>query len=315
MKQIAAAVVAILVVALYSTQSVAEEYDYEFGVSYGNSSTDVEWPEAWVGGSPFGSVASSGDSDSLELSGTWYYSSLSEIGGPKSRAAFLGRASSLSVNYSYSDESRSFSTSGLSGPSLPPSLSPTPPWTFSADDQSDELEVSLRHVWQSSGWYGLAGAKDFSGLTEFDGNAYFVGVGKYLGQSTALDVKVLSSDILDFGSTGYALSLSHVGSIGSEWQYAADLGYSYSDSDVIGNDGSYSARLSLFPTTSLEFGVQAVHRNYEYSPDFDSYEAFVGWFVRDNIEVRARYGEDDFDPAFLTDFESNQFSIGFNMRF
>jgi hypothetical protein len=149
----------------------------------------------------------------------------------------------------------------------------------------------------------------------FDGTAYFVGVGKYIGERTALDFKVISSDLEGFDSTGYALSLSHVGSIGSQWQYAADLGYSISDADANGNDGSYSARLSLFPTAKFAFGVQAVHQEYEFSADLDSYEGFVGWFVRDNIEVRARYRDDDIDSNSVTDVDSNQFGIGVNVRF
>ena len=301
--------VASLIGSIFPIHAVAEEYDYDISVSYGNSNTDIDTPLAFLGGdppSPFGTRTTSTESDSLEVSGTWYYSGLVDNEGPKSRAAFLGRASSASLAFSYTDKSTFFSSTGLTSPPWPPGLPTSPPSSGTFDDTSRDLEADLRHVWQSSGWYGLAGVAR---------SEHYAGVGKYIGDATALDFKVTMSDAGPFDSTDYALSLSHIGALGSEWQYAADLEFSMSDSDVNDDGKSYLAGLSLFPTSNLEFGVQLIHQESEFSPDWDSYKGFAGWFVRDDIEVRAWYQDNDFDGSPFTDLDSNQFGIGVNMRF
>ena len=173
MKLYTAAFVVILIAATYPTHATAEEYDYDIGVSYRNSNSDLETPLAFIGGDSFGTSTISNDSDALELSGTWYYSGLSDSVGPKS---------SLSLAFSYMDESRFISSTGLTSPPLPPGLPTRPPSSGSlGNDTSGKLKADLRHVWQSSGWYGLAGV---------DRNAHYVGVGKYLGDTTALDFRV-----------------------------------------------------------------------------------------------------------------------------
>lgn len=300
------AFVVFLVGATYSTHATAEEYDYDIGVSYGNSNSDLETPLIVVGGdSSFGTAATSTDSDALELYGAWYYSGLSDTLGPKSRAAFLSRASSLSLAFSYIDESTFISSTGLSPP-LPPGLPTSPPSSGSFNDTSRELKADLRHVWQSSGWYGLAGV---------DRNAHYVGVGKYLGDTTALDFRVTEGDSGGLDATGYALSLSHIGSLGSTWQFGADLAYSISDADTLNDSQSYLAGLSLFPTNNLEFGVRLRHREYDFSPDSDSYEGFAGWFIRENIELRAWYEDNDIGDIPFTELDRNQFGVGVNVRF
>jgi len=307
--------------------AVAGEYDFEGGLSYGNSSTDTVSPLFSFGGpNPVptaGTSTSSTDSDRVELSGAWYYSGLSDKNGPKSRAAFLDRASSVQFSYSYDDLSGSFSSSGLQAP-LPPGILPIPPSTATTDGTTRSLKAGLRHVWKASGWYGLAGAtrvdsdldtvfNGISGSYDTDATVYSFGVGKYLGEATALNLSVVSSDLGGYDTTAYALSFNHIGSIGSDWQYGADLTVAVSDTDE--DDGNYSLGLSLFPTTEIEFGIQVLHHESAYDPDRDTYEGFVSWFVRDHVELIASYRNADWEPNSLTDTDSDQFTIGVNVRF
>ena len=323
-EQIAANSLLTLAAVFLATNAVAGNYNYEVGLSFGSSDTDTATSLAAAGpDTPLGSLTSSSDSDRLELSGTWYYSGLSDKNGPKSRAAFLDRASSLNLAYSYEDLSGSSVSSGLEPP-LPPGIPTIPAATGSTDGTSHTLVAGLRHVWEPSGWYGLAGVTrndseidsvfgDFSSSFDTDATAYTLGIGKYLGQATALDLSVISSDLDGNDATTWALSFNHVGSVGSSWHYAADLGVAVSDADE--DDGTYLLGLSLFPTTELEFGFQFSHREGAFESDIDSYEGFASWFVRDHVELHARYRTDDFDTNLFTDFDSDQFAIGVNVRF
>ncbi len=316
-----------LAVTFLATNVVAGEYDYEAGLSYGNSGTDVSSSLAFVGGNPgsqFGSATTSSDSDRVELSGTWYYSGLSDESGPKSRAAFLIQASGVRLAYSYDDLSGSYASSGLQPP-LPPGLLPIPPSTGSIDGTTHALEVGLRHVWEASGWYGLAGATriDFEFDAVFDGigssndtdeTVYTLGIGKYLGQATALDLSIISSEIDGYDITAYGFSFNHVGLVGGNWHYAADLGVAVSDED--GDDGTYSLGLSLFPTTEVEFGIQIVHYESAFNLDSDSYGGFARWFVRDRIELHTSYQRNDnWESDLVSDIDSDQFTVGVNVRF
>ena len=325
-EQIARRSLVTLAVTFLATNVVAGEYDYEAGLSYGNSSTNSSSPLLVSGGNPgsqFGSVTNSSDSDRVELSGTWYYSGLSDKSGPKSRAAFLDRASGIRLAYSYDDLSGSYVNAGLQPP-LPPGILPIPPSTGSTDGSTHALEVGLRHVWEASGWYGLAGATRIdsafdtvfdgtSGSYDMDATAYTLGIGKYFGQATALDLSIISSDLDGYDTKTYALSFNHVGSLGGNWHYAADLGVAVSDVDY--DDGSYSLGFSLFPNRELEFGIEAVHQDWPFDGDRNTYEGFASWFVRDHVELNASYRNADWKPNSVTDIDGDQFAVGVIVRF
>ena len=229
----------------------------------------------------------------------------------------------MRITYAYDDLSGSFASSGLQDP-LPPGIFPRPPTSGSTDGTTHSLKVDLRHVWKASGWYGLAGATrsdseidtEFNGIGgsfDTDATAFTVGIGKYLGPATALDLSVVSSDIDDFDTTVYALSFSHIGSLGDKWQYAADLGAARSDED--GVDGSYLLGLSLFPNTELELGIEIVQQDTPFEEDRDTYEGFVRWFARDHVELYASYLNADWEPNSISDTDTDQFVIGVNVRF
>jgi len=131
----------------------------------------------------------------------------------------------------------------------------------STDGRTNALEAKLRHVWRDSGWYLLAGVArveseedgetgDIAFFIDYEETAYTLGAGKYFGQATAIDLSVAEQD---YGPTSVALSFSHIGSIGKDWQYGANIGLAKSDDS--GDEGSFSLRGSLYPSPNFEFGI------------------------------------------------------------
>lgn len=288
----------------------AEDYDYEIGVTYARGQTDSTIVSTLRGGS-----TSSSDSDNIDLTGAWYYSGLSDSSNPKSRAVFLSRASSVVVGYSYSDESGSFESEG-GGIFAPVSAN--------FDSKTSSLSVDLRHVWKDSGWYALAGisraelqsdsvSNGMASSSELDATRYSLGVGRYLGKATTLDFGVATLDVGSSNPTVIALSLSHVGPIGEDWQYGADL--TYAKSDTSGDGDLYALRGALYPTSDFEFGLGFSRRESGGGFETDTMEVFAGWFIRDHIEVSVRYRQDDPDTIPEEEFDSDLFGIGIKVRF
>ena len=308
---------ALLIGCGFVANAVADDYDYDVGLTYGWGQFDSTLVST-LNGVPtpsLGISTGSSDSDNIDLFGSWYYSGLSDSVGPKSRAAFLSRASSVVVAYSHNDESGSFEFTG--GGIIPPVTART-------DTTSSALSVDLRHVWRDSGWYALAGISSaeleantiFNGMgasSDLDTTAYLLGVGKYLCEATTLGLSVATLDIGNSNPTVIALTLSHVGSIGESWQYGADV--VYAKSDTSGDGDSYALRGALYPAAEFEFGLEFSRRDAGGGFDTGTTEAFVGWFVRDHIELTAQYRQDDPDTAPGEDVDSNVFGVGVRVRF
>lgn len=308
---------------LMAEGAVAENYDFETGLILGKSSTDVVSAIGTIGGTPVpeaGVGTSAADSDTIELFGTWYYSGATDEKGPKSQAAFLSRASNLSIAYSYDDESNSFSSTGTIAP-----LPVTPPISASFSAETSTLTLGARHVWQDSGWYVLG---SFASLdAEFEstdpgGNifsddasatAYSAGFGKYLGDATAVDLRVVVSDQDGSNSAAVALAVKHIGSVGESWQYGADVGVIVSD--TAGDDQTYLLRLSLFPVDEFEFGAGFQRREVDFGTDGNTYEAFASWFPTDRVELRARYAMNDFDSFVTEEYDNDEIGLGLSIRF
>jgi hypothetical protein len=301
----------------FAASAVADDYDYEVGLTYGWGQTDFT-SNPIVNGIPtpsLGVTTGSSESDNIDLSGTWYYSGLSDDDGPKSRAAFLSRASSISLVYSRNDESGSFTFTGGSV---------FPPASGTNDSTTNALSAGLRHVWRDSGWYALAGVarSEFDGNSEvngvfgsgsYDTTAYTLGVGKYLGDATAVDLSVFESDTGGFDQTNFALTFSHIGAISTGWQYGADIAIAKSDES--GDDGFYSLRGSLYPSPKFEFGIGFSRQQFDYGIDQNTIEGFASLFVRDNVEISANYHQDSNGDFSGQDIDDNQFNIGVNVRF
>ncbi len=307
---------AVLLTCCIAGTSIAADFNYEVTLDYGRASSD-SINISTVNGVPDPSIGTtfiSSDSDDFGLTGTWYYSGLSDANGPKSRAAFLSRASGVSIGYSRDESSSSFDFGG----------GIFPPVAGTAKSSTNAISLRLRHVWRDNGWYVLAGlmsleSKISSVLNgnavsgDADASAYSVGVGKYLGKQTAVELSVSEADAEGFDSTNFALSLNHVGSVGSTWQYGID--FSIAKSDQSTDEGSYTLRGSLFPTPDFEFGLAFSQQRFDFGVDRDSVEGFAGWFVSDNVALFGKYAEDLSDNLPGADSDNSVVGVGVTVRF
>lgn len=317
MKHIFVVTVAVLAASMTPMAIAAEEYDFEFGFAFDNASSDFFSPAIGSGGVPMPSLGlsvGSGDADTVSLLGTWYFQGLAEIDGPKSRAAFLNRASSISFGYAYGDDTEESSSTGTL---FAPRIS-------SGKTTSDAFSIDLRYVVPDSGWYGLAGISrldsDFSGQSngdeyarDFDATDYRVGLGKYIGERTAVDLSVTRSETGGRYVTSTSLSLTHIGSLGANWLYGADIELTKSGQRY--EDGTYALGLSLYPSRNFKFGVGTTQRSLDYRPNPISYEGFASWFVRDNIELTGRYAHEDVGSFPGSDLDAYSAGVGINVRF
>ena len=189
----AASVSAVVVILTVSLCASADEFDYELRFDYDAqrfSSEDLFSVPVLGGGERSILFSSDQDVDEFRLSGSWFFDGVSDSSGPRSRAAFLSRASSLSVGYSQQLEEFA-GTQVSNDPSIPP--------TVARDNTDSEfLSLDLRYVEPASGWYGLASLalseRDFGlaggGNVTREFGALVLGAGKYIGEQTAIDLTV-----------------------------------------------------------------------------------------------------------------------------
>ncbi|MEO1036297.1 MAG: hypothetical protein AAFX44_12140 [Pseudomonadota bacterium] len=303
--------------ALASAPLTADEFDFELGAGFGAS----DFSDTSSNGFSF-----SDHTDTFSLVGRWYYDGLDDNGHPRSRAPFLDRTSSLSLTYVRTDQE---SVSGLPAPMFGPVST-----TLISETEIEAIELGLRHVWPASGWFGLASYvrsdTDGTGQLIVDGeppvigsgsenaSTYSLGVGKYLWTNTSVQFVVTEFDVgsidafsVDDGRA-YDLSVSHVGSINDSWSFAVDASVSQFDFDFGGDADGYALAVSLLPGNALEFGVGYSNLELDDFNEDQIYDVFASWFVRENIEIRARYQDLDSQNSF---FDTDGFDVGVNVRF
>lgn len=308
----------------------AEEYDFDFGLAFDGTSFDGNQLITTFEGDVFSS--SEFDTDEFRAFGRWYFSGLSDDIGPRARAAFVDRASSLSLSYSRLDQRNTLFRRN-DDPSLPIS-----PLDAVVESDGDSFAAEIRYVDRDSGWFGEADllAANFSadgpngGIdSELDTDGWSIGVGKYLLETTALSVEYgeLDSDG-GLDKSAVAATLTHLGSIGERWQYAIDVEYSRLSPNIGASQDSWGSTIALYPTPNVEFGlsvedVSTGGRQF-IDPDRTMIEGFASWFLRENVQVSARYRIDDvgFTPDVLiggapteTTADRESFGISATVRF
>lgn len=292
----------------------ADSYDYEIGIAYdadrASSESSFESPFLDL------SVSSETDNDRFGVTGTWYFDSVAASTGPRSRAAFIDRASGVSLSYSRGDGDSVFTVS--SDPTVPPSVT-------RGSQTANSFSANLRWVWQESGWYGLGGLSradlEFDGSNDISADGFSLGFGKYLGAQTTLDLSILRQDSDAQGaviggnstSTEAALGFSHIGNVGGTWQYGTDIVLATTPRGP--SDGSYSARLSLYPSRPLAFGIDVDGALQDADDASTSYGLFASWFAGERLELDARYGWISLDEGDDTDIDQYSFGLGMSFRF
>lgn len=329
-----AALLPVLALAAYAS---AEDFNFELALDFERQSLSTAIPlfGGFPPGSPISTVFEDRDIDTTGLSGTWYFTGANADTGPRSRAAFLSRASSLSFTWQRTDVSSSFEISPP--PTLPPAGIAVPAagtiigfapsaLPLVTAIEGDEYAFGGRYVWADSGWFIFGGASFFEGDTgdnvgfSADTETFVLGTGLYLGDSTAIEVAVIQTQIdrrigvfNSDDATDFALSFTHIGDVGASWQYGVDAALFTRDRSSA--DTSVSLRGSLYPNRSLAFGLDI---ETEVDAGFDTgtrYGVFGSWFITPNIEFEASYGTVDVDtpPGISSDLDV--FSLGLLARF
>lgn len=284
---------------IVTTNALADDYSYEVGLSFDNTERNGSQSNTLPGGTS--STTSKFDTDFLSAFGSWYFSGLSDDKGPRARATFVDRASSVNFEYTRSSQetSMSFTTDDPSFPFPPPD-------ELSFDSDGDTFAINVRYVDRDSGWYGTAGLIQiddgsrtlFSVQQSAEAAEWRIGVGKYILETTTLgiEVAILDSNAGRDGSV-VAVAMTHLGNFGGSWQYAVDLGYSHTDFDFDLNLDTWAAHFSLYPTRDFEIGIalEDVSENGNSRGLFDTtgVEGFASWYVTPNVSLSARYREDD----------------------
>ncbi len=306
---------------LAATSAVADDFDFEIGITYDRTQLDAEQTITTAGGTIFNS--NDIDTDAYSLFGSWYFAGLSDDKGPRAQAAFVDRASVVNIGYARTDVSSSASVESTDP------LIPSFDARFKTDGDAYVLDV--RYVWRDSGWFADAGVANanvsIGGIVSdsVDSTSWRIGVGKYLFETTTIAADVSQSDDDGGDATNYSATFSHLGDMGADWQYAVDLGYARTDNDFNLDFDSWSVALSLYPNRDLEFGVRIAETDADFAAlDSTSYEGFLSWFVTPNVVLAASYRVDDVDflgnvqiPSAETSSDADQdgVSLGITVRF
>ncbi len=304
----------LLLTGIFGAGSVsADDFDYEIGLGFSRSDADA-LSFAISGGIPdptFGSSSSSSTDDSIDLNGTWFYSGLSDEEGPRSRAEFLNRASSVSFTYSSLD-SETDQVTDFGGF----------PITGSGDASGDTVAVGLRHVWKDSGWYVIAAvaqtefdfsfsdSNGFSAEGSSEADLYLAGVGKYIGPSTAIELVIGEADSGGSSDTNAALSFSHIGAFGEDWQYGADVAIAYADDE----NRAYTGAFSLYPNRDLAFGISVTVDDLRNGFESTAISGFASLYLNETSAITAELVTGDSEGLGF-DGDTDGFGIGFSMRF
>ncbi|MEM7502883.1 MAG: hypothetical protein AAF417_12600 [Pseudomonadota bacterium] len=283
--------------------ALGDEYTFDLGLAFDGTSFDGSQSITTLGGNVFSSNAF--DTDEVRAFGRWYFSGLSDAIGPRARAAFVDRASSLSLSYSHLDQRNTLFRRN-DDPSLPIS-----PLDTVVESDGDSFAAEIRYVDRDSGWFGdvdllatnfLADGPNGTINGELDTRGWSIGFGKYLLEATALGLEYGELDSEGGGDTSaVAATLTHLGTIGERWQYAIDLEFSRLNPDVGADQNVWGSAIALYPTPNVEFGigVEDVSTGGRQFIDLDrtTIEGFASWFLRENVQISAHYRVDDVDFA------------------
>ncbi len=318
MRHVRAAGSYLLAFAMIAQTAWADEYDFEIDVAFDSTQFDGIRTITRPGGTVIDSTST--DTDRLSVLGTWYFTGLSDDGGPRARAVLVDRASSLSLGYSRTELSSSVVLT-----STDPTF-PIFPYDLSIEAEADTFAANFRYVDRASGWFGSAGLFNANATTgpfvsdTIDDDGWSIGVGKYVAETTTLSLNF--TEVSDTSAT--SLSFEHLGDLGTSWQYAVDLGYSYVDLGGGFDQDRLGAAIAFYPTRDFEFGLgfEDVSGN-GLGFDSQAVEGFASWYVKPNVRLSARYRIDDEDyggtligpGSLVSDSDEDSFGISASIRF
>ncbi len=247
------------------------------GVALALSATaqaDYQWEvgAAWATGDVTTSNNVDADQDVYSFTGSWFIAPVDVSKGPLGEAAFLDRASSISLDYVDGE--------------------------IDADAGNLDIEnygVRGRYVWADSGWF-VEGGYNSEEQGNFDADIYGIGVGMYVAPNTTVTVGYNDIDG-DIGADadGWGIDLKHVQLWGDQ-ALKVELGYSNLDPDNGKNLDTWSIGSTWYICKTL--GVGGSYSTQDAgTDDLESWQLFAEWFVHEQVALGLAYTEAEADSG------------------
>lgn len=252
-----------------------------------------------------GGAITGGDVSSLGVDGTFYLDRVDDTKGPLGEAAFIDRASSISLGY----------TDGETDSDDTPDLDIS---RFAADS---------RLVFGDGGWivdlgyeYGEPELADGPNPLDTEVTVASIGFGKYLFENTTLSVSYIYTDVevdVDGGSTfegdvdSYRADVDHL----FQWGDGAGLKVhaAYGFVDVENNDDIDIYEIDGTWYICRDLGIGAAYRlTDDDGLELEEYGVSAEYFITEQVAVTVSYFEGEIDDA---DLETDSFLVGVRARF
>ncbi|MEL6870755.1 MAG: putative porin [Pseudomonadota bacterium] len=276
----------------------ADDFDYQIDFSATQIDIDTTITSTFPGAPP----STFEDDVSVQLfslGGTWFFNGLSDDTGPRAQAAFVDRASLLSLTYAHA----------------------------SGDADSSNISIAGRYVWKNSGWFVSGGYDDNDQGDFIDVSRLTIGVGKYIGETTSIafslieqEIEIEATTLFDSQSNseaGAVLSFEHLGDLGSQWQYATSV--SASNESFNDASGRYVASFSLYPNRDSSFDAEVTGELGGGGSGSTAFSLGAGWFFTPRLQGRFNVGflndGDEGPQNQFIDVDTDNTQIGLSVRY
>jgi hypothetical protein len=292
-------------IALAVSATAQAEYQWELGAAYGTGEFDIGTQNP--------------DNDEISGYGTYFIDAVDDTKGPLAEAAFLDRASSISlfaVNANIDGDS--IDDLGRKNYGLEiHTVSSDAGWIADfgyAREENDTLRTSVANLPTMPAPVGR-------GLDTIDVDRFKVGFGKYLTDRTTVVASYIYSDIDEAGDfSTYRLDLEHLfqfsfGDIKAEAAYGlVDI----SVDDTLLEDADdidiYLVGATYYFGSNKNWGVGVNYGQEDFGGDsYKRVSGNVSWFITDQWEVALDYADGEFDD--LDNVESKLATLSARYRF
>ena len=302
---------------LPAMNAVADDYDYEIDLGYIKSSGSSDSTTQFNGGSV--TASSDIDVDDIAVSGSWYFDTVDTSKGPLERAAFLSRASFLSIGVTQSSGDATLRIT-TTAPGIPDVLEET-------EQDADTVSIAGRYLFNDNWFVDAAAAfadlesDSAVGSISVSADAYAASLGRYFGDRTTVSLGVVVTESSAGGSlfggdssdSDLAIAVTHLGMLGDEWQYGVNAA---ATTESVGrSDGSLDLRLSLYPNRTLSFGAEYRGGLLDNDEGPRDYGVFVSWFATGKLGLEAVYRWSDIEAPVNGSADSDGFGAAVVFRF
>jgi opacity protein-like surface antigen len=235
----------------------------------------------------------------VDLYGTYFLRDVNTNKGPRSEAAFLDHASSVTLFGGYSElDDVDKLEKDLGGIDID-------------DDDSETYGIGGRYVTKQTGSWIIQADWRRTKPAHLEIDTYTIGIGKYITDNTSLIITYADADLDNGGDTdGWNAGLEHFWRLSSGGiKMEGNVGYvNVDDGDDI---DIYNLAGTWYVTDNLGFGAR-YGKIDGGGAEADNYSVFSEWFINKHVAVSVAYDYTDFDDS---DVDNNAFTIGGRYRF